>query len=106
MVPVEQTASAPARSSPGSRFATSCGLGAGVLIVVQPALSYAGSPPRMEWGAVPEAALTVLLVALVLVLGGVVRLVGRRHAGVAALGRGLLWSAFVGTITAFVVFNL
>ncbi|WP_404348669.1 hypothetical protein LG324_13510 [Phycicoccus jejuensis] len=78
----------------------------GVLIVVQPALGYASSPPRREWGAIPEIALTVILVALMLVVGGVTRLLGRRRPRMPAFGTGLLWSSFAGYIAALVIFNI
>lgn len=85
---------------------TAVGMLLGTLVVVQPALSYATSPPRIEWGPFPEMALTVALLALVLALGGVVRFVGRRHAGVPAFGSGLLLSSVTGAIGAYVIFML
>lgn len=82
------------------------GVAVGVLVVVQPALACAGSPPRREWGVIPEIALTVVLVAMMLVVGGLTRLLGRRRPRMAAFGTGLLWSGCAGSIAALVIGNV
>ncbi|MBT9254433.1 hypothetical protein KMZ32_01835 [Phycicoccus sp. MAQZ13P-2] len=44
--------------------------------------------------------------ALMLVVGGVTRLLGRRRPRMAAFGTGLLWSSFVGSVAALIIFRI